>query len=395
MGKQLHLRLTAEAVGLTLAKFNHGDISAAEACVRLGVCKSRLYDLRAQWLRDRGEFKLGHSGGDNMPRWSDRAVEIAEKLVFASTENPAAGVNYALIADCIAQETGRRFDRTTVMRFCRKTWPLFCKTPRRRRPVRRWAMEAAGALWQIDSTPVHLFGPPEAVQHVVAIEDDATREIVAIGIFDSDSVLAEMAVFRMAVEARGVPTAIYTDGFTVFGHEGEDIKTAYGRMCAALSVNHLVAPSPQAKGKIERSMRTFQHRVAAIVTAAVAMKRISGLAEANEVVRRHVAFWNENHVVSTTKLTPSQALAKCREQGLVEYRPVPSATILDLFEARHVERSVVGGNRIRFNGREYKIAPTMRKKVWLVIRRDRFWVVEDDPLKNRCRWPAKLGSYKS
>ena len=281
------------------------------------------------------------------------------------------------------------------MRFCRKTWPLFCKTPRRRRPVRRWAMEAAGALWQIDSTPVHLFGPPEAVQHVVAIEDDATREIVAIGIFDSDSVLAEMAVFRMAVEARGVPTAIYTDGFTVFGHEGEDIKTAYGRMCAALSVNHLVAPSPQAKGKIERSMRTFQHRVAAIVTAAVAMKRISGLAEANEVVRRHVAFWNENHVVSTTKLAPSRALAKCREQGLVEYRPVPSATILDLFEARHVERSVVGGNRIRFNGREYKIAPTMKKKVWLVIRRDRFWVVDDDPLKNRCQWPEKLGSYKS
>ena len=81
-------------------------------------------------------------------------------------------------------------------------------------------MEAAGALWQIDSTPVHLFGPSEAVQHIVAIEDDATREIVAIGISDSDSVFAEMAVFRMAVEARGVPTAIYTDGFTVFGHEG-------------------------------------------------------------------------------------------------------------------------------------------------------------------------------
>ena len=213
---------------MTLAKFNHGDISAAEACVRLGVCKSQLYDLRAQWLRDQGKFKLGHSGGDHMPRWSDLAVEIAEKLVLASSENPAAGVNYALIADCIAQETGRRFDRTTVMRFCRKTWPLFGETPRTRRPVKRWAMEAAGALWQIDSTPVHLFGPPEAVQHIVAIEDDATREIVAIGIFDSDSVLAEMSVFRMAIEARGVPTAIYTDGFTVFGHEGEDIKTAYG-----------------------------------------------------------------------------------------------------------------------------------------------------------------------
>ena len=393
MGKQLHLRLTAEAVGITLAKFNHGDISAAEACVRLGVGRSRLYELRTRWLRDRGNFKLGGSGGDNMPKWDERAVEIAEKLVFASTENPAASVNYALISDCIAQATGRRFDRTTVMRFCRKTWPLFCGTPRKRRPVKRWAMAAAGALWQIDSTPVHLFGPPEAVQHIVAIEDDATREIVAIGIFDSDSVLAEMAVFRMAVEARGVPTAIYTDGFTVFGHEGEDIKTAYGRMCAALSVTHLVATSPQAKGKIERSMRTFQHRVAAIVTAAAATKPVQSLAEANELVRRHVAFWNGNHVVSTTKLTPSQALERCRELGQVEYRPAPSAPILDLFEARHVERSVSGGNRIRFNGREYEISPTTRKRVWLVIRRDRFWVVDDDPLKSRGRWPVKLGCF--
>ena len=89
------------------------------------------------------------------------------------------------------------------------------------------------------------------------------------------------------------------------------------------------------------------------------------------------------------------ALCRVRREGgkLVKVKTV--ATTLDLFEARHVERSVVGGTRIRFNGREYKIAPTMKKKVWLVIRRDRFWVVDDDPLKNRCQWPAKLGSYKS
>ena len=93
-------------------------------------------------------------------------------------------------------------------------------------------------------------------------------------------------------------------------------------------------------------------------------------------------------------ITPFE-LARWTQIGRLEKRPAPSATILDLFKARHVERSVVGGNRIRFNGREYKIAPTMRKKVWLVIRRDKFWIVEDSPLKNRCQWPARHGSYKS
>ena len=394
MGRQLHTRLSADAVGLILAKFNHGDITAAEACVRLGVGRSRLYTLRSKWLRSRGDFSLGHSGGDNTPGWTEKAVEIAERLVIASRVNAAAGVNYALIADCIACETGRRLDRTTVMRFCRQKWPLFCVTPHKRRPVKRWAMESAGGLWQIDSTPVHLFGPPDALQHIIAVEDDATREIVAIGIFNSDGVLAEMAVLRMAVEARGVPAAIYTDGFTVFGHEGEDIKTAYGRMCAALSITHLVAPTPQAKGKIERSMRTFQHRVAAIVTVALAVRQVADLAEANDLVRRHVAYWNENHVCAATKLTPAQAYAKCREMGRVAYRAAPSSAILDLFEARHVERRVIGGNRVKYGGGEYAITPTTRHKVWLVIRRDRFWIVEDDPLNNPGRWPAKLGSFR-
>ncbi len=380
---------------MVLAKFNHGDLTAEEACLRLSVGRSRLYALRTQWLREGRTFQLGSSGGDNMPAWTDKQIAIAERLVLASRENDAATLNYALIADVIASETGRKIDRTTVMRFCRKRWPLWCETPRKHRPVKRWAMETAGALWQIDSTPVHLLGPREALQHVIAIEDDATREIVAIGIFESDTVTAEMDVFRQAVENRGVPAAIYTDGFTVFGHEGEDIKTAYGRMCAALSINHLVAPSPQAKGKIERSMRTFQHRVASLVTGALLTEPAIDLAMANEIVKRHVEYWNSRHVCETTKLIPNEAVQLCREKGRVTYRAAPSQALLDLFLARHVERSVSCGNRIKYNGREYEIAPTQRKKVWLVINKNHVWVVEDDPLASRTHWPVKLGSFRT
>ena len=39
-------------------------------------------------------------------------------------------------------------------------------------------------------------------------------------------------------------------------------------MCHAFGINHMIAPTPQAKGKIERAMRTFQHRLVVTLRAA-------------------------------------------------------------------------------------------------------------------------------
>ena len=49
---------------------------------------------------------------------------------------------------------------------------------------------------------------------------------------------------------------------------GTDPRSAqFGRMCRALGMNHRIAPTPQAKGKIERAMRTFQHRIVVVLKA--------------------------------------------------------------------------------------------------------------------------------
>ena len=56
--------------------------------------------------------------------------------------------------------------------------------------------------------------------------------------------------------AAGGATALYTDGLSLFGHkstaEGRDPKSEFQRALTALGVSHLVAPNPQAKGRIER-----------------------------------------------------------------------------------------------------------------------------------------------
>ncbi len=394
MSKQLKTRLSSDVVALVLAKFNAREISADEACVRLGVGRSRLYVLRTRWLRNGAHFQLGTSGGDTTGGWPESAEAIAERLVIQASHQGGEPVNYALIADCILCETGIRKSRTAVMRHCRQMWPLLCLAPKPPRPVKRWSTACAGALWQVDSTPVHLFGEDGEMQHLIAIVDDATREILCVLLVESDSVLSEMSAFRTAVAVHGLPSIVYTDGFTIFGHEGEDINTAYGRMCAAFGVTHLVAPTPQAKGKIERHMRTLQHRVRTLVLDAIASAGVTDLEGAAPVIARHIAFWNENHVNRTTGLTPRQAYERCVAERKTEYRPAPSPALMDLFLARHEQRAVTGGNRIQYMGRTFEIGPTARKRVWLVIQSDEFHVVEEDPLAHRDRWPLKLGTFR-
>lgn len=145
--------------------------------------------------------------------------------------------------------------------------------------------------------------------------------------------------------------------------------TAYERMCQALSVTHRIASTPQAKGKIERSMRTFQHRVRALVMDAVASAGVTDLQSVAPILERHRVFWNENHVNRTTGLTPTKAYRACVAAGKTDYRPASSPALLELFAARHEMWTVVGGNRIQYGGRTYEIGQTATKRVWLVIRR--------------------------
>jgi hypothetical protein len=63
-----------------------------------------------------------------------------------------------------------------------------------------------------------------------------------------------------------MPESISTpDGLRLFGHTSAadrfDTLSQFQRALSAIGVNHRVAPSPQAKGKIERLFGTLQKRL--------------------------------------------------------------------------------------------------------------------------------------
>ncbi|MFM8420822.1 MAG: hypothetical protein ACKOEQ_11955 [Verrucomicrobiota bacterium] len=209
-------------------------------------------------------------------------------------------------------------------------------------PRRRWERARIGELWQHDSS-IHPSWPADAKQTLLLTVDDSSRKYAAATFVPSDTTWAHFEHFRAVFLRMGLPMALDTDGLALFGHEstaeGRDPKGEFQRTLTALGVSHLVAPSPQAKGKIERWDRAWQ-------------------------------------------------------DGMTVRQPVPSTALLDLHLALHDRRCRNTDNPAGFEGRSWAIAPTPRKTLSIIHHPGRpFWVVTEPPAPPANRWPEVLGKY--
>lgn len=302
--QQLFNRLGPEVVERVIRRFNDADMTLREAMDAIGVCKAQLYNLRTQWLAaGKSASFLGASGGDRTEAWPTVCVDHLKTLIEASRDD---GPNFALYADELARKFGFRRDRSSVRRFCdrnlvslmRSVFPLERKKQASAR--RRWECEYYGELYQHDSTPRHIWGAPGGMQSIILSLDDASRRVAAYRVCERETLLEHFAMLEESFLRYGLPEALYTDAFTMFGKEGVDLCSQFGRMCRALGINHMVAPSPEAKGKIERAMRTFQHRLVVVLTA----EGVDCEAKANALVGEHVDFWNASHLNEETGEIP-------------------------------------------------------------------------------------------
>ena len=128
--------------------------------------------------------------------------------------------------------------------------------------------------------------------------------------------------FRRIFQQHCLPLAVYTDGLSLFGHDSmsddRDPCSEFQRAFSALGVTHLVAPSPQAKGKIERRFGTLQQRMVALL----AYEHVGDYAAAQIVFDRQVAYQNTT-VCRTTGFSPNDAWDKAMAERRTAVRPCP------------------------------------------------------------------------
>ncbi len=383
---QLAHRVESSLVNEVLKAFNSGEMDRATACERLQIGRAHLYRLRARWLKNKKTFTPNVSGGNHRESWPQSVTTFLKEILPLSRP-----LNYAFIAEQLERRFQFQRARATVADYIQEHYPtLIAQNPPGPKPRRRWQCAAIGELYQHDSSP-HQWWPGSQLQTLILTADDHSRRIVA-GRFDADTTWSHFSLIRPCFEQHGLPATFYTDGLSLFGHVSPsdrlDTHSQFQRALSALGVNHRVAPSPQAKGKIERLFGTFQKRLVTLF----AFEKVRDYDHANELLQREIDYYNQNHRHATTGLTPNQAWQNARSEGRIKLQPRPEEKVLNLHFALHLFRRVSSANTVEFLGRTWKIASTQHKTVLIIHHPEkRFWITA--PAKRVIAWPDVLAAY--
>lgn len=146
------------------------------------------------------------------------------------------------------------------------------KKKRKRKKHRSWRerKEHLGELIQMDGSHHDWFEGRGEPCVLMVMVDDATGRVFA-RFFKGETTRAAFITFQRYAESYGLPQALYVDRDSIYKTErqttvAEELKqigplTQFGRAMKALGVKVKLAYSPQAKGRVERTNKTFQDRL--------------------------------------------------------------------------------------------------------------------------------------
>jgi hypothetical protein len=329
-GRRLHVLTLLEGKQITVAQ-------AAEA---LGLTVRQVRRLRAG-LRRAGPAALIH--GNRGHRSLRRLPDALRTQILVLARGRYAGLNDHHLTEKLTAIEGIIVSRATVQRVLRAAGvgsPRHRRPPRHRR--RRPRRAQAGLLCQLDGSPFAWFGPTQPACSLLAAIDDATGAVLAGTFRAQEDAAGYLRLLHTLGRTVGLPAAVYTDGHGIFVRhdphwtraeelQGYQDPTQVGQALQTLGIHHIVANSPQAKGRIERLWNTCQDRL--VVELALA-----GITTPTEgdifLATTFLPAFNAQFGVPAA--VPASA-----------YRPVPRSVDLDRTCAFHYTRQVALDNTVR------------------------------------------------
>lgn len=250
----------------TLKRVERKELSLKQAAQLFQLSYSQTKRLFSRFKTE-GQAGLAHRLRSNP---SNRAIdpEIKEAVVkLYRSRYPDFGPT---LASEKLEQDGYKIDHETLRRWLieKGLWEKHNKRSSHRsfRPRRAHF----GELVQMDGS-FHLWfesrGPQSCLMNMV---DDATSVTLSL-MAEEETTEAAMTLLWKWIETFGIPASLYTDRKNVYvvdektalraSLEGEERLTQFGRACQKLGIRIITAHSPQAKGRVERSNRTYQDRL--------------------------------------------------------------------------------------------------------------------------------------
>jgi len=303
-----------------LASFRQHSLTAAQAAEQLGLSSSRFYALFSEYLRAcaRGEtasWLPSPSGGDHSPAWPQPVIDLLTKRLACSPPCP-----YSFAASEALRLHAFQLDRAQVRRWAMEKGLTHPTPPQRpHAPVRRWQRSQIGELWQLDASP-HRWFPPSALDFpMLNMLDDCSRLFVGSQIYDRELLLSYLDFLPTAFLAYGRPLQIYVDYHAIFFSQNPEALTQLGAALQFYDISFLYAPTPQAKGKVEREHQFWQGRLPAYF----ASEQITEIETANQHVDALRLHRNTHETHRELRLTPQRAWDLAKKEKRSVLRPAP------------------------------------------------------------------------
>lgn len=303
-----------------LAALRREELSATVAAEKLGLGRTRLYELYSDYLqaaarRQEDRWQPGASGGDHAPDWPAGVELLLRKLLTSKPPAP-----YRLVASEVLRRLGLTLDPATVRRWAlghQLAHPL--PKPRPPASTRRWQCLKIGALWQLDATPHRWFPGDQRNYPLLDLLDDCSRVCTGATIYHREDLLAYLDFLPTAFTEHGLPLELYVDCHSLFFPQCPDALTQLGAALHFYGVSLRYARTPQAKGKIERQHQYWQGRLPALFAA----ESVADPQAANALLpalRRHR---NAKEIHRELGRTPDAAARQAQRNNNDVLRPVP------------------------------------------------------------------------
>lgn len=313
-------RLAAPLTRHVLEQFRTQALSAAQAATALGLSGRRLYELHHDYLKayachQHALWTPGLSGGNHAPAWPAAVLALLRKRL--GSQPPAS---YSFAASEALRLCGFKLDRAQVRR-----WALANDLaqggppPRPPAAVRRWQRSQIGELWQLDATPHRWFAGVARLFPLLNLLDDCSRYHLGTTLYERELLLAYLDFLPTAFRAYGLPLELYVDYHSLFFSSVPEALTQLGAALHFYGVSFRYAPTPQAKGKIERDHQYWQNRLPAYF----ASEAITELSVANAHIPALRQHRNRHEPHRELQMTAQAAWDLARRQQRTALRPAP------------------------------------------------------------------------
>ena len=338
-----------------------GRVSTKEAAAALGK-SVRWVEAKRPAFRRRGAEAVVHGNKGRAPVNATSATVRAQILALAG--GTYADFSHQHLTEMLNDREGIDVCRQTVRSICiagSRSAPRPQKRRERHRK-RRDRRRQAGEMIQGDGSPHDwLEGRGPRLTLINCIDDATGRKWARF--FEGETLESYMTVFRALVEECGIPLFFYTDRTVIVAgasvkyrkmHDEPTGPSQFGRVLQELGVNVILANSPQAKGRVERTHGTDQDRLCSLLRLAGA----TTLEQANAVLEaEHLPDFHRRFVVPAAD--PASA-----------WRPAPPRKMLDEIFCIKEFRTVARNNTVRVYGRTIDIAPGPLKRSYAGCRVD-------------------------